>query len=37
MVTPAARREAAPHLCTVHGVNQRRAYRAIGVDRALVR
>ncbi len=37
MVTPAARREAAAHLCTVHGVSQRRACRAIGVDRALVR
>ena len=37
MVTPAAKREAAAHLCTVHGVSQRRACRAIGVDRALVR
>ena len=33
----AAKREAAAHLCTVHGVSQRRACRAIGVDRALVR
>lgn len=37
MVTPAAKREAAAHLCNVHGVSQRRACRAIGVDRALVR
>lgn len=37
MVTPTARREAAAHLCTVHGVSQRRACRAIGVDRAVVR
>jgi putative transposase len=37
MVTPAAKREAAAHLCSVHGVSQRRACRAIGVDRALIR
>ena len=37
MVTPAAKREAAAHLCRMHGVSQRRACRAIGVDRALVR
>jgi putative transposase len=37
MVTPAAKREAVAHLCTVHGVSQRRASRAIGVDRAMVR
>lgn len=37
MVTPAAKREATAHLCSVHGVSQRRACRAIGVDRALVR
>ena len=36
-MTPAAKREAAAHLCNVHGVSQRRACRAIGVDRALVR
>jgi len=37
MVTPAARREAAAHLCSVHRVSPRRVCRAIGVDRALVR
>jgi putative transposase len=37
MVTPAARREAVAHLCNMHGVSQRRACRAIEVDRALVR
>ncbi len=37
MVTPAARREAVAHLGKVHGVSQRRACRAIGVDRTLVR
>jgi len=37
MVTPVARREAAAHLCQAHGVSQRRACRAIGVDRSSVR
>ena len=37
MVTPAARREAVTHLCQAHGVSERRACRAIGVDRTSVR
>lgn len=37
MVTPAVRREAAAHLQLVHEVSQRRACRAIGVDRSVVR
>ena len=37
MVTPAAQREAAAHLCSVHGVSQRRACRAIGVERTSIR
>jgi len=37
MVTPAVRREAVVHLCSVHGVSQRRACRAIGVERTSVR
>ena len=37
MVTPAARREAATHLEEVHGVSQRRACEALGVDRSSVR
>jgi putative transposase len=37
MVTPAARREAAAHLCSVHGVSQRRACRAIGVEWTSIR
>ena len=37
MVTPAAKREAAAHLCSVHGVSQRRACRVIGADRASMR
>ena len=37
MVTPAARREAAAHLEEVHGVSQRRACQALGVDRSSVR
>ena len=37
MVTPAAGREAVAHLCGVHGVSQRRACRAIGVERTSVR
>ena len=36
MVTPAAKPEAAAHLCRAW-VSQRRGCRAIGVDRALVR
>jgi hypothetical protein len=36
MVTPAARREAAAHLRQVHGVSQRRACQAIGVDHSSV-
>lgn len=36
-VMPAARREAAAHLCSVHEVSQRRACRTIGVEWALVR
>jgi putative transposase len=37
MVTPAVRREAAAHLGQVHGVSQRRACQAIGVDRSSIR
>jgi putative transposase len=37
MVTPAARREATAHLGQVHGVSQRRACQAIGVDRSSIR
>jgi putative transposase len=37
MVTPAARREAVAHLCKAHEVSQRRACRAIGVERTSVR
>jgi putative transposase len=37
MVTPAARREAAAHLCTAHQVSQRRACSVLGVDRSSVR
>jgi putative transposase len=37
MVTPAARREAAAHLCSVHGVSPRRACRTIGVERTSIR
>ena len=37
MVTPAARREAVAHLCEAHEVSQRRACRAIGVERTSVR
>lgn len=37
MVTPAARREAAAHLCSVHGVSERRACRTIGVERTSIR
>ena len=37
MVTPAARREAVAHLCSVHGVSQRRACRTIGAERTSIR
>ncbi len=37
MVTPAARREAVAHLGQSYGVSQRRACRAMGVDRTSVR
>lgn len=37
MVTPAARREAVAHLCSGHGVSQRRACRTIGTDRTSIR
>jgi putative transposase len=37
MVTPAVRREAAAHPGQVHGVSQRRACQAIGVDRSSIR
>ena len=37
MVMPAARREAVVHLCGAHGVSQRRACRAIGVEWTSVR
>jgi putative transposase len=37
MVTLAARREAVAHLCTRHGVSQRRACRAIGAERTSIR
>lgn len=37
MVTPGAKREAAAHLCTVHGVSQRRACAVLQVDRSSVR
>jgi putative transposase len=37
MVTPAARREAAAHLCSAPGVSQRRACRTIGVERTSIR
>lgn len=37
MVTPAARREAVAYLCDVHGFSQRRACRAIGVERTSIR
>jgi transposase InsO family protein len=37
MVTPAARRDAVAHLCSEHGVSQRRACRAIGVERTSIR
>lgn len=37
MVTPDARRTAVAHACTAHGVSQRRACRALGVDRTSVR
>jgi putative transposase len=37
MVTPAARREAAAHLCRSHAVSQRRACKVISADRSVVR
>jgi putative transposase len=37
MVTPDAKREAVAHACTLHGVSQRRACEALGVDRSSVR
>lgn len=37
MVTPAARREAVVHLCSGHGVSQRRACRVLGTDRTSIR
>nr|WP_234055274.1 MULTISPECIES: IS3 family transposase [unclassified Xanthobacter] len=37
MVTPDARRKAVAHACAEHGVSQRRACQALGVDRTSVR
>lgn len=37
MVTPDAKREAVAHACGIHGVSQRRACEALGVDRSSVR
>ncbi len=37
MVTPAARRAAVTHAQTAHGLSQRRACKALGVDRSSVR
>jgi putative transposase len=37
MVTSGAKREAVAHLCTVHGVSQRRACSVLQVDRSSVR
>ena len=37
MVTPAAKRQAVAHACTVHAVSERRACRILGVDRASMR
>ena len=37
MVTPDARRKAVAHACATHGVSQRRACQALGVDRTSVR
>ena len=37
MVTPAAHREAAAHLRSVHEMSERRACRVLGVDRTSVR
>ena len=36
-MTPAARRDAVAHLREIHAVSERRACRAIGVDRSMVR
>ena len=37
MVTPVARREAAAHLVTVHGMSERRACLTLSIDRSSVR
>ncbi|WP_408068510.1 IS3 family transposase [Xanthobacter oligotrophicus] len=37
LVTPDARRKAVAHACAAHGVSQRRACQALGVDRTSVR
>lgn len=37
MVTPDAKRDVVAHVCAVHGVSQRRACRALAVDRSSVR
>ena len=37
MVTPDARRKAVAHACAAHGVSQRRACKALSVDRTSVR
>jgi transposase InsO family protein len=37
VVTPAARRQAVAHACTVHDVSERRACEALSVDRSSVR
>jgi putative transposase len=37
VVTPAAKRQAVAHACSVHAVSERRACRILGVDRASMR
>lgn len=37
MVTPGARREAVAHLCSGHGVSQRRECAVLAIDRSSVR
>jgi len=37
VVTPAARRNAVAHACTVHGVSERRACKVMGTDRSSMR
>lgn len=37
MVTPDAKRKAVAHACEAHGVSQRRACKALNVDRTSVR